>query len=144
MPSSGRLRGAWQARVTVPQFTEDLTGRQAADAVRGRLDWKYCLGLSLEDEGFDFSVLSEFRARLVAGSLELAIRVPIRWGMPLQEVASRMKVLHERVAGTGVHKDMVKAGFGSPGDKPWTRKSGVLEYRTFYGVLQQMAAGGRG
>jgi transposase len=61
------------AMVTVLQFTENLTGRQAADAVRGRLDWKYCLGLSLEDEGFDFSVLSEFRARLVAGGLELRL-----------------------------------------------------------------------
>jgi transposase len=59
--------------VTVLQFTEALTDRQAADAVRGRLDWKYCLGLSLEDEGFDFSVLSEFRARLVSGGLEGAI-----------------------------------------------------------------------
>ena len=53
------------AMVTVLQFTEDLTDRQAADAVRGRLDWKYCLGLELDDEGFDFSVLSEFRSRLV-------------------------------------------------------------------------------
>jgi transposase len=61
------------AMVTVLQFTQNLTDRQAADAVRGRLDWKYCLGLALEDEGFDFSVLSEFRARLVAGSLELKI-----------------------------------------------------------------------
>jgi transposase len=61
------------AMVTVLQFTEDLTDRRAADAVRGRLDWKYCLGLALEDEGFDFSVLSEFRARLVAGSLELRL-----------------------------------------------------------------------
>ena len=61
------------AMVTVLQFAENLTDRQAADAVRGRLDWKYCLGLSLEDEGFDFSVLSEFRARLVAGSRERAI-----------------------------------------------------------------------
>ena len=61
------------AMVTVLQFAEDLTDRQAADAVRGRLDWKYCLGLGLEDDGFDFSVLSEFRSRLVAGGLEGAV-----------------------------------------------------------------------
>jgi transposase len=61
------------AMVTVLQFTEDLTDRQAADAVRGRLDWKYCLGLELDDEGFDFSVLSEFRSRLVAGGMEAVL-----------------------------------------------------------------------
>ena len=61
------------AMITVLQFTEDLTDRQAADAVRGRLDWKYCLGLELDDEGFDFSVLSEFRSRLVAGAMEAAL-----------------------------------------------------------------------
>ena len=53
------------ALVTVFQFLENLSDRQAADAVRGRLDWKYALGLELEDPGFDRSVLSEFRARLV-------------------------------------------------------------------------------
>src|SRR5512140_620501 len=64
---------------------------------------------------------------------------PIRWGVPLQEVAARMKVLYERVAGIDVHKEMIKVAVRSPGDKPWTRKTEVLEFRTFYGVLQQMA-----
>jgi transposase len=61
------------AMVTVLQFAENLTDRQAADAVRGRLDWKYCLGLPLDDEGFDFSVLSEFRSRLLAAGLERSL-----------------------------------------------------------------------
>src|SRR5512135_397664 len=52
------------ALVTVMQFAEDLSDRRAADAVRGRIDWKYALGLELDDPGFDFSVLSEFRGRL--------------------------------------------------------------------------------
>ena len=50
-----------------------------------------------------------------------------------------MKVLYERVAGIDVHKDMIKVAIRSPGEKPWTRKTEILEYRTFYGVLQQMA-----
>jgi transposase len=58
------------ALVTVMQFAEGLADRQAADAVRARIDWKYALGLELTDAGFDYSVLSEFRARLVAGSAE--------------------------------------------------------------------------
>ena len=52
------------AMVSVLQYAEGLTDRQAADAVRGRIDWKYCLGLELTDSGFDASVLSEFRGRL--------------------------------------------------------------------------------
>jgi transposase len=55
------------ALVTVMQYVENLTDRQAADAVRGRIDWKYALGLELEDAGFHYSVLSEFRTRLVEG-----------------------------------------------------------------------------
>ena len=50
-----------------------------------------------------------------------------------------MKVLHERVAGIDVHKDMIKVAIRSPGDKPWTRTTEVFEFRTFYGVLQEMA-----
>jgi transposase len=63
--SPGRL-----AIVTVLQFTEGLSDRQAADAVRGRIDWKYLLGLALEVSGFGFSVLSEFRDRLLSAGQE--------------------------------------------------------------------------
>jgi transposase len=58
------------ALVTVFQFMENLTDRQAADAVRSRLDWKYALSLELTDPGFDHTVLSEFRTRLVAQAAE--------------------------------------------------------------------------
>lgn len=51
------------------QFAEGLSDRQAATAVRVRIDWKYALGLELTDTGFDYSVLSEFRARLVRGQM---------------------------------------------------------------------------
>jgi transposase len=52
-----------------------------------------------------------------------------------------MEVLHERVAGIDVHKDMIKVAVRSPGERPWARKTEIVEFRTFYGVLQQMAAG---
>jgi transposase len=52
------------------QFAEGLSDRQAADAVRSRIDWKYALSLELTDSGFGFSVLSEFRARLIVGAAE--------------------------------------------------------------------------
>src|SRR5437660_1850372 len=58
------------ALVTIMQFREHLADRQAAEAVRARIDWKYLLGLELTDPGFDFSVLSEFRDRLLASSAE--------------------------------------------------------------------------
>ena len=71
-PARGRPALApWMlALVTIFQFLENLTDRQAADAVRSRIDWKYALGLDLSDSGFDFSVLSEFRTRLIAGAME--------------------------------------------------------------------------
>ena len=61
----------WQlAIVSILQYIEGLSDRQAAEAVRVRIDWKYALGLALEDAGFDASVLSEFRSRLVEAGLE--------------------------------------------------------------------------
>ncbi len=52
------------------QFIEGLPDRQAAEAVRGRIDLKYALGLELTDPGFDFTILSGFRKRLVDGGAE--------------------------------------------------------------------------
>jgi transposase len=75
---------------SVLQFSENLTDRQAAEAVRDRMTWKYALGLELEDPGFDASVLSEFRSRLVAGDL----------------MCLALDALLERLAGLG----LVKAG----------------------------------
>jgi transposase len=61
------------ALVTMMQFRENLSDRQAAEAVRARIDWKYLLGLELADAGFDFSVLSEFRTRLLDGGGEAVL-----------------------------------------------------------------------
>src|SRR5688500_7149452 len=51
--------------VTVMQYMEGLTDRQAADAVRRCMDWKYALSLELHDPGFNFTLLPDFRERLV-------------------------------------------------------------------------------
>jgi transposase len=61
---------AMLALATVLQYLEGLSDRQAADAVRGRIDWKYTLRLPLSDPGFDHTVLSEFRSRLIEGKAE--------------------------------------------------------------------------
>lgn len=58
------------ALVTIMQFVENLTDRQAAEAVRDRITWKYALALELTDDGFDYSVLCEFRQRLLNGGQE--------------------------------------------------------------------------
>lgn len=62
---------AWcLALVMVMQYAEGLTDRQAAEAVKTRIGWKYALSLEITDPGFDFSVLSEFRGRLLANRAE--------------------------------------------------------------------------
>jgi transposase len=58
------------AQVTAVQFAENLTDRQVADAVRGRIDLKYLLGLELDDPGFDFTILHDFRTRLLEHEAE--------------------------------------------------------------------------
>ena len=80
------------ALVTLLQFRENLSDRQAAEAVRARIDWKYLLSLELTDAGFDFSVLSDFRARLIAGGAEeLLFEKLLRWSQTAGLVKARGK-----------------------------------------------------
>jgi transposase len=74
-PSRGQPAFApWRlALVTVMQFAEGLSDREASDAVRTRIDWKYLLGLKLTDPGFDHSILSRFRDRLIDGQAEMSL-----------------------------------------------------------------------
>jgi transposase len=78
------------ALVTILQFAEGLSDRQAANAVRSRIDWKYVLRLELTDPGFDASVLSEFRGRLIAGAAEyLLFETLLTWCRHRQLVKAR-------------------------------------------------------
>ena len=78
-PPSGQhsLSPATLALVLVLQYIADYSDRQAAEAVRDQISWKYALGLELESQGFDFSVLSEFRKRLVEKAAQEKIFNPI-------------------------------------------------------------------
>src|SRR6266480_1564357 len=63
--------------VCLMQFAEGLSDQQAADAVRGRVDWKYLFSLELTDPGFDASVLCEFRQRLIEGGADQQVLQPL-------------------------------------------------------------------
>src|SRR5947199_3409470 len=78
-PKRGRAAEApWRlALVTVLQALENLSDPQAAEMVRGRLDWKYALSLPLDDEGFDASILVDFRQRLVANAAQERLLEPL-------------------------------------------------------------------
>ena len=81
-PTRGQpAQAPWRlALVTILQYVENLADRQAAEAVRSRIDWKYLLGLQLTDAGFDASVLCEFRARLVSGQADARL---FEWSSPV-------------------------------------------------------------
>jgi transposase len=67
-PPAGRPMevAPWRlALVMVMQYMEGLTDRQAADAVRRCMDWQYALSLDLHDPGFYFTLLHDFRERLL-------------------------------------------------------------------------------
>jgi transposase len=93
-PTRGqRAQPSWQlALVTILQCAEGLSDRQAANAVRSRIDWQDVLRLELTDPGFDASVLSEFRGRLLAGSAEsLPLDRSLTWRPDRQRVKERRR-----------------------------------------------------
>jgi transposase len=71
-PTRGQPAEApWRlALVTMLPSVEEVSDRQAAEAVRGRIDWPYALSVALTDPGVDRTVFSEFRTRLVVGAAE--------------------------------------------------------------------------
>jgi transposase len=88
------------ALVSVLQFAEGLSYRQAAHAVRSRIDWKYVLRLNLVDPGFDASVLSEFRTRLrTGGAGALLLDTLLRWCRERQLLAAHG---HQRTDSTHI------------------------------------------
>lgn len=91
-PTSGQpAQAPWRlALVSIMQYAEGLSDRQTSDAVRSRIDWKYALSLELTDPGFDASVLSEFRSRLVSGQAEESLLNAIL------QAAREQKMLSER------------------------------------------------
>lgn len=80
--------------MTVLQFADNLTDRAAAHRVRYGMDLKYALGLELDDPGFDASVLSEFRTRLVEHGMEKVLNVPA--GCPLSWMGRECRGLWSR------------------------------------------------
>lgn len=104
-PAEGRpaLSPALLAMVTVLQFMENLSDRQAAVMVVTRVDWKYALHLPLSYAGFDFSVLSEFRARLIQHQAE---------GRVFEQLLEQLKAAG-LVSGRGVQRTDALAVLGA-------------------------------
>jgi transposase len=95
-PRDGRpgISPAQLATVSVLQFLLDLSDRDAAEAVRCRIDFKYALGLGLDDPGFDYSVLGDFRERLLEEGradrlLDLALARLKEAGLVRERIAQR-------------------------------------------------------
>ncbi|GHO50761.1 hypothetical protein KSX_89240 [Ktedonospora formicarum] len=71
-PNTGQFaEQPWRlALISIIQYMENYSDRQVAEAVKTRIDFKYLLSLELTDPGCDYSVLSEFRSRVLKGGLE--------------------------------------------------------------------------
>jgi transposase len=124
------------ALVTALQFAEDLTDRQAADAVRGRIDWKYLLGLELTDPGFDSTLLHEFRNGLLENEAEQKL---------LDELLKVLKCISRRRVTKIVTKNDLKTPENCCGVKPahWNSVvalSGARQSSCGYGEIASLGS----
>jgi transposase len=110
------------ALVSVMQFREGFSDRQAADAVRGRMDWKYLLGLELSDPGFNYSILSEFRQRFLSNEKDLLV-------FDLFLMQLRERGLSQNARATTYRLDACSGEnpFTQPRGRSWRNLSGSLE-----------------
>ena len=95
------------ATVCVLQFLLDLSDREAAEAVRCRIDFKYALGLDLDDPGFHHSVLGDFRDRLLGEGradrlLDLALARLKEAGLVRERTTQRTDSTHVLAAVRGL------------------------------------------
>src|ERR1700749_1177604 len=107
-PRGGRpgISPAQLATVSVLQFLLDLSDRDA-EAVRCRIDFKYALGLDLDDPGFHHSVLGDFRDRLLLDGradrlLDLALARLKEAGLVRDRTSQRTDSTHVPAAGRGL------------------------------------------
>ena len=138
------------ALVTLLQFRENLPDRQAAEAVRARIDWKYLLGLELDDPGFDHSVLCEFRARLVEGGAEERLLGRLLEACRARGLLKARGPAADRLdPRAGLHPGAEPAGAGrrDPAcgpERAGHRGSGLAARRGAEGLVQALRASGRG
>lgn len=133
------------AFVTAFQFMENLSDREAVEALRLRLDFKYALHLPLDDEGFDASVLCEFRQRVIAHQAETRLfdtvikqlnargLIKRRGRQRSDSLAILTRVRHLNRLERVVETLRVALGALLGADAVWTRATVPPEWETVYG-----------
>ncbi|MEU8845246.1 transposase [Streptomyces sp. NPDC048564] len=137
-PRDGRpgLSPAQLATVCVLQFLLSLSDRQAAEAVRFRIDFKYAMAVELDDPGFHHSVLADFRDGLAEGDRAdppPRLRTgPPQGGGPVRErTPQRTDSTHVlAAAGSDLLEELVDADWGRRYGRPVRRGKNPTKPKT--------------
>ncbi len=133
------LPGLFADEHTVLQFADNRTDRQAADAVRARIDWKYAFGLDLPCPGFDHTVLTGFRQRLIDhGLAEKALDLLLARSSELGLVNARgqpaghLPTKHDQHDLVGIHRTGPGIVRGALPGHGWSNVSGPPTVHTIH------------